>query len=129
MKKLITVFFVLTSLLLWANPTSAYGQVTINIPSSYFELADYDTHTLIFEWKIPRIGSGDNYEGEYIYEMCTGVAQQYPFINFDFWTITRGDDEYLYGYSRFYYTPCEETTLTITGIANGPITIEVGGNC
>ena len=129
MKKLITVFFVLTSLLLWANPTSAYGQYTINMPPGNFELTQYSTHTLNFEWKLPKHLGGDTYEGETIYEMCKWVDANYPFITFKNWTISRMDDEYTYGYCQFSFDSCEETTLTITGIINGPITIEVGGNC
>lgn len=125
MKKNMYTFLVL-ALLFVTSPVLAQSNYTVRMPNSgVFKLTRYGGHELIFEWVVPRNIGGDTYEGETIYEMSKAIAAPYPFLQFDYWTITRGDDNYLYGVCRILYIYTDLAVLTITGLRGSPDTMVV----
>lgn len=129
MKKNIYTFWVLT-LLFVANPVLAQSNYTVRMPDSgVFKLVKYGSDSLTFEWKVPRNIGGDNYEGETAYIMSKEIATPYSFLQFHSWGITRGDDNYLYGYCVIRYSYPDLAVLTITGLRGTPdtVVVNVGG--
>lgn len=125
MKKNMYTFLVL-ALLFVTSPVLAQSNYTVRMPNSgVFKLAQYGGYELLFEWVVPRNIGGDTYEGETVYEMSKAIAAQYPFLRLDYWRITRGEDNYLYGYCIIRYTSQDLAVLTITGLRGTPDTMVV----
>lgn len=127
MKKNMYTFLVL-ALLFVTNPILAQENYTVRTPGP-FKLVEYGSRELIFEWIVPRNIGGDSYEGETAYLMSKWIADQYSFLYFYDWGISRADNDNLYGYCRIIYTGEDDCVLTITGLRGTPDTmvINVGG--
>lgn len=116
MKKNICIFCILTVLLCIANPVSAQENLTLELPvSGIFEYEGKTNEGFSLLWKLPRY-IGDTYDGQTAYEMITwALSSCNGILSLNYCGVTRGDNDYLYGYVTIICAPFSGT-LTIKNL-------------
>lgn len=116
MKKNIYFFCILTVLLCIANPVSAQENLTLELPvSGIFEYEGKTIEGFALRWKLSRY-IGDAYDGQTAYEMITSALSSCNgILSLNYCGVTRGDDDYLYGYVTITCAPFFGT-LTIKNL-------------
>ncbi|HML66474.1 MAG TPA: hypothetical protein PKC55_16720 [Dysgonomonas sp.] len=131
MKKFIIVFIIMIGFLFSSKSAFAQENINLEFPGSCYSFVKKEGAFLHFSWKFPVDIGGEPYEGYTAFEMLLyAVYRNSPnCFGFDgLWEVTKKDEIYLYGYATIYISsdiPESVRTLTIKGIENGPIVINI----
>lgn len=133
MKKFIIVFIIMIGCLF--SSKSAFAQENMNLVfplNGCYSFVNKDGAFLHFNWKLPVDIGGEPYEGYTAFMMLIDAvynANPRYYLGFDgLWEVTKKDEIYLYGYATIYIgsdIPRSIKTLTIKGIVNGPIVLNI----
>lgn len=129
MKKFTCTFFVLIALLCVAKPMSSQENLILQLPiPGIFEYGGNTMEGFALKWKLSR-NIGDTYDGQTAYEMAnSALSSCIGILSLKSCEVTRGDDEYLYGYVIISCAPFSGT-ITIKNLTPPLETVVLNKGC